>query len=384
VKPLIVHVTNAGGYGRVQRGGAERGVMDLIRNRDTLKYDVLLVCPPDMIGWLDTPDVETVAMCPEHAIDLQFLWQLTSLLKARRPSIVHGHLLSGAGHARVAARAAGVPIVISDLHNSLTALLRVDGGRHWWLRPRYGLYAAAERILANHLTHVNIAISASVAEDMTRLGISPSSIRVIPNWVDTELFRPLGAELRDRVHEQRFGDAIGIVAAGRLESTKGFDLLLATCALLKPGWRLVLLGDGERRHALAAQASALGIAGNVEMPGFQSDIASWFASADVVAVPSLVEGFGRSAVEALATGTPVVASAADGLVGVLGGLPGATLVSGREPAAWRAAMVSALQTGASRESISEEVGRRYSLSTAVSRYERLYDCLLAAAPGKRQ
>jgi glycosyltransferase involved in cell wall biosynthesis len=216
---------------------------------------------------------------------------------------------------------------------------------------------------------------------MRGLGISPRSIRVIPNWVDTEVFRPLRPDLRDRLREQRFGDAIGIVAAGRLEHTKGFDLLLATCALLERDWRLVLLGEGELRQALAAQASDLGVTGNVEMLGFRSDIASWFASADVVAVPSLVEGFGRCAVEALATGTPVVASAADGLGGILGGLTGATLVSGRDPAAWSAAMMSALETRASRESISEEVGRRYSLRTAMSRYERLYDCLIAATPG---
>jgi glycosyltransferase involved in cell wall biosynthesis len=382
MRPLIVHVTNAGGHGRVQRGGAERGVMDLIRSRDKLKYDVLLVCPPDMIGWLDAPDVETVAMRPVHAMDPQFLGRLIRLMRARRPSIVHGHLLSGSSHARVAARIAGVPFVISDLHNSLTALLRVAGGRRWWLRPRYGVYAVAERILANHFTSVNIAISQSVAADMKALGIAPGSIRVIPNWVDTELFRPLRADLRDRLRKERFGDAIGIVAAGRLESTKGFDLLLTTCALLEREWRLVVLGDGERREALVAQARALGITENVEMLGYQSDIASWFACADVVAVPSLVEGFGRSAVEALATGTPVVASAADGLIGVLGGLAGATLVSGRDPAAWKAAMISAVDTRASRESISEGVGRRYSLLSAASRYERLYDCLLAATPGR--
>lgn len=382
MRPLIVHVTNAGGYGRVQRGGAERGVMDLIRSRDKLKYDVLLVCPPDMIRWLDAPDVETVAMSPSHAMDPRFLGRLIRLMRARRPSIVHGHLLSGSSHARVAARVAGVPVVISDLHNSLTALLRVAGGRYWWLRPRYGFYAVAERMLANHLTSVNVAISESVAQDMRALGIAPQLIRVIPNWVDTEMFRPLQAGSRDRLRRRRFGDAIGIVAAGRLENTKGFDLLLASCALLECEWRLVVLGDGDLREALAAQASVLGVARNVQMLGFQSDIASWFACADVVAVPSLVEGFGRAAVEALATGTPVVASAADGLVGVLGGLPGATLVTGRDPAAWRAAMMSALESPASRESISEEVGRRYSLRTAVTRYERLYDCLLAATSGR--
>jgi D-inositol-3-phosphate glycosyltransferase len=237
-------------------------------------------------------------------------------------------------------------------------------------------------MLANHLTSVNVAISESVAQDMRALGIAPQLIRVIPNWVDTEMFRPLQAGSRDRLRQRRFGDAIGIVAAGRLENTKGFDLLLTSCALLECEWRLVVLGDGDLREALAAQASVLGVARNVQMLGFQSDIASWFACADVVAVPSLVEGFGRAAVEALATGTPVVASAADGLVGVLGGLPGATLVSGRDPAAWRAAMMSALESRVSRESISEEVGRRYSLRTAVARYERLYDCLLAATPGR--
>ena len=356
--------------------------MDLIRSRDKLKYDVLLVCPPDMIRWLDAPDVETVAMSPSHAMDPRFLGRLIRLMRARRPSIVHGHLLSGSSHARVAARVAGVPVVISDLHNSLTALLRVAGGRYWWLRPRYGFYALAERMLANHLTSVNVAISESVAQDMRALGIAPQLIRVIPNWVDTEMFRPLQAGSRDRLRRRRFGDAIGIVAAGRLENTKGFDLLLTSCALLECEWRLVVLGDGDLREALAAQASVLGVARNVQMLGFQSDIASWFACADVVAVPSLVEGFGRAAVEALATGTPVVASAADGLVGVLGGLPGATLVTGRDPAAWRAAMMSALESPASRESISEEVGRRYSLRTAVTRYERLYDCLLAATSGR--
>jgi len=91
---------------------------------------------------------------------------------------------------------------------------------------------------------------------------------------------------------------------------KGFDMLLpafAETGLASSGWQLVILGDGQERAALEAQAEALGLRHAVVMPGVVADPQQWLLHADIFALSSRFEGFPNALLEAMSCGLPVAA-----------------------------------------------------------------------------
>ncbi len=158
-----------------------------------------------------------------------------------------------------------------------------------WLYPRASLVIApGERIRADILAHAPGC---------------RSSIRICPNPVDEA-----GLRARAVSPARPAGDGLRIVAAGRLTRQKGFDRLVDAFATLPGDAVLTIFGEGEEREALGRQAVALGVAGRMRLPGFTDDLPAAIAGADVFALSSRWEGLPNVALEALALGTPVVAT----------------------------------------------------------------------------
>ena len=102
-----------------------------------------------------------------------------------------------------------------------------------------------------------------------------------------------------------------ILAMGRLHRQKGFDILIeAFAALADSSIRLVILGEGEERAALRAQAKNLGVEARVHLPGFDARPERWLAHTDLFVLSSRWEGFGHVLAEAMAAGVPVIAARA--------------------------------------------------------------------------
>lgn len=157
------------------------------------------------------------------------------------------------------------------------------------------LYPRADRVLAT---------SRRMAGELTALGIPADRLSVLPNPVDVGRLRALAATPR-----RAPGAGLRLVAAGRLVEQKGFDRLIPLLALL-PGTHLTILGDGPMRGQLQAAAERHGV--ELALPGFAADAPAWFAGADAVVMPSRWEGMPNVALEALACGTPVVATPESG------------------------------------------------------------------------
>nr|WP_310524352.1 glycosyltransferase family 4 protein [Polymorphobacter sp.] len=101
-----------------------------------------------------------------------------------------------------------------------------------------------------------------------------------------------------------------LVAVGRFEHQKGFDLLLPAFAIVaqnQPEWRLAIWGDGPLRDAIAAQTRALGLEARVTLPGLSKTPGGWLAGAGAFVLSSRHEGFPNALGEAMAAGLPVVA-----------------------------------------------------------------------------
>jgi D-inositol-3-phosphate glycosyltransferase len=151
-------------------------------------------------------------------------------------------------------------------------------------------------------------------------GADPSRMHTIPCGVDVELFTPGDQGAARRALGLPQGSPV-ILWIGRLERLKGVDVLVdAVAQLQERDFTLVIVGGDDRatplRAELEAQAAALGIADNVRFDGAvpHDDLVAYYRAADVCVQPSYYESFGLVAVEAMACGTPVVASRVGGLV----------------------------------------------------------------------
>jgi teichuronic acid biosynthesis glycosyltransferase TuaC len=166
-----------------------------------------------------------------------------------------------------------------------------------------------------------IAVSGRLRDLAIGLGVRPSRVSVVPNGVDAEVFRfVLPAEARRRLAiEPAFlpEGARLLVAVGHLCPRKGFERIVAACAVVRargPDARLAIVGgpglEGDSRASIAAAIREHGMAGRVLLPGPADPerVALWHAAADVSVLASDHEGCPNVVLEALACGAPVVAT----------------------------------------------------------------------------
>ena len=199
-----------------------------------------------------------------------------------------------------------------------------------------------------------LANTDSESADMADLlNADPDRIRVVPPGVDTATFRPGPVQDARRAIGMESADLL-VLGVGRMQHVKGTDILLEALArlattepVLAARTRVVMLGgasgeaDATRLQERAA-ASAAGSLIEFRDPVPASVLADWYRAADLVVVPSRSESFGFVAAEAVASGTPVLASQVGGLAHIV--RPGASgvLVADRSPYTWAGAIAALL------------------------------------------
>ena len=231
-----------------------------------------------------------------------------TLAAAKACDVIYAHYLFPTGAiAATAGRIARRPWVVTahgrDVRNLTRPTLRAATQR--------GLAGASEVI----------AVSRYLADELTASGLDLPPITVAHMGVDLDRFTP-----RDKtLARARLGlapDGPIVLAVGGLTERKNPVGLLQAMALVRashPDVRVALVGDGPLVGAVEAGAKRLGLSGALIRPGVVSHdaVADWMCAADVLAVPSLVEPLGVVALEALASGRPVVATRAGGTAEVV-------------------------------------------------------------------
>ncbi len=210
-----------------------------------------------------------------------------------------------AGRAALLARAlsgARVPIHIR-LGTNLSEAMKEKSGLARWLRyrPIRALYPLADGI---------VAVSAGVAEDVLAItGLAPERVTVIRNPVITPALAARAAEPVEHAWLAP-GQPPVVLGMGRLTRQKDFPSLIRAFAWLRqrrPA-RLILLGEGRDRAALAELAAGLGVTDDVAMPGFIANPYPWLARARLFVLSSAWEGSPNALTEALALGVPAVST----------------------------------------------------------------------------
>jgi glycosyltransferase involved in cell wall biosynthesis len=215
-----------------------------------------------------------------------------------------------------------------------------------------------------------VGISRAVADGLRAAGTPSDRLSVIPSAVD---FAPLASAVA--VASPFPGHPlVGCVA--QMTAEKGLTVLAAAwqrVVAARPAARLVLVGDGPERAAVAA---TLGTAvGTVHFAGFRSDVPAWLKAFTLYVQPSLMEGLGSTVIDALGCGLPVIASDAGGLPEVVGG-DGGVLVPPGDPAALAEAIVRLLDDPEAARAFaaagSAFARRRFTIEAMVAAYAALY------------
>ena len=293
----------------------------------------------------------------------------------RRATVMHGHWVVPGGVIAAAARPA-LPLVVS-LHGSDVFVAENTAAAG----------AAARRVFARAGSVT--ACSADLAQRAVKLGAAPERVEVVPYGVDTARFRPVPEQrAARRARLSLAADQPLVVAAGRLVRKKGFEYLIDAMAALE-GTHLALAGEGDLEGELRERAARAGVAGRVHFLGnlSQDDVGQWFGAGDVVAIPSVrddsgnVDGLPNTALEALASGTAVVATGAGGLGSVVLEDHTGSLVPERDAAALASTIGALLRDPARRARLGaggrDAVAARFGWSAAAEKFAAAYDRALA-------
>ncbi len=237
-------------------------------------------------------------------------------------------------------------------------------------------------------------IAASQHEKMQMIGLygAPAErITVVPCGVNLELFRPQ-PKAATRAKIGLSGKRV-LVFVGRIQPLKGADLLLEALALLgeRHDYHLLVIGGDIDQDAelaqLRAMAAGLGIAERVSFLGAQpqQSLPLYYSAADACVVPSHYESFGLVAMEALASGTPVIASAVGGLPTVIRDGENGLLVPWRSPQAFAASINALLSDEALRRRLGRQARpsvRNMTWLSVADQVIGVYDSIAATSPAQ--
>ena len=219
-----------------------------------------------------------------------------------------------------------------------------------------------------------VAVSQGVARELQALLGTNTPVTVIPNGISLPTPQP-----DQPPHPWLEQPTPLVLAVGRLVPQKDFPTLLRALAQLPEPIRLIILGDGPLRAALTELAVSLGIAHRVDLPGFVHDPTPYLQRTNVLALSSVAEGFGNVIVEALACGTPVVATdCPHGPAEILDGGRYGRLVPMRDPTALASAISETLEHRPDPQHLRTRAAD-FTIAACASAYHRLFTRLLDAS-----
>jgi glycosyltransferase involved in cell wall biosynthesis len=297
-------------------GGAQDNTLLTVEKLDRKDYDVSLMCSSEglwvrralQLKQLNLIFIDELTRKISFIYDIIAFWRIYKIIKQGRFELVHTHSSKPGFLGRIAAKLAGVPVIVHTIHGFPF---------HDFMNPIVkNTYIIIERLLSKFSDKL-ITVSRLNLEKAVKLKLAERSKFVnVYSGIDFEKFE---VEVDVDAKKEELGilnghKVVGMV--GRFSVQKApMDFIQAIPRVLevKKDVRFVLVGDGELKQEIYELADKLGIDSKLMFLGFREDVPELLRVLDVFVLTSLWEGLGRSLTEAMYTGRPVVATNVEGV-----------------------------------------------------------------------
>lgn len=289
-------------------GGVERALSTLLSHLNTKKFDILLAFGRKKGVYLDTRLQQIPTFHLQSKGEGLFalpkeIWTIANIIRREKPRIVFSFLTRANLIVILATKLSRVKtsVIVSE-RSTLSKVLKARHGVRSFIQ-RCGVKVLYQ--YANYIT----AVSAGVKDDLIKnFGVTADKVITIHNPIDLEQISRLSSEEVD--HPWFLNKTPLIITVGQLIPEKGHVYLLKAFVRVRRviPCKLVILGKGTEKEYLEELAKALGVWDDVAFLGFQKNPFKYVARANVFVLSSFFEGFPNSLVEAMACGTPVIAT----------------------------------------------------------------------------
>jgi glycosyltransferase involved in cell wall biosynthesis len=331
----------------------------------------------------------TLEVIPELGREIAFksdtvtLFKLYQLMRRERPDIVHTHLAKAGFIGRIAARLAGVPVVLHSSHGHIF---------HGYFSPRKTrVFLMMERFGGSLSTRI-VTSSDRLRDEIANFGITKKKrIEVIPYGFELNAFASQPRAVGQFRRSLNVPQGIKLIGAiGRLVPIKNVPLLLDAVLIARQSYEeiyLVIVGGGELRAELETRVQEMGLSEAVFFAGWQPDLLNVYADLDAVVLSSDNEGTPVVLIEAMAAGCPVVATHVGGVPDIITDGETGRIVPPRDPEALASALLAVFRESEKTNRMAvlarQRVLERHQPGRIVANVDRLYRELLRPAGDSR-
>jgi glycosyltransferase involved in cell wall biosynthesis/2-polyprenyl-3-methyl-5-hydroxy-6-metoxy-1,4-benzoquinol methylase len=290
-------------------GGGERGFLQLASGLKD-RFEIYFAATPGgrLESELNRLGIRFYPLDMRRRLSFKPIYQINNIISSNKIDLVHSQGARADFYSRVAGRVAGAPHILSTIQ------MPVEGFDVGPLRKI--IYRLLDQFSERFVGRF-IVVSDSLKKILTEgRGIPTQRVVLIYNGIEVDKYHPDLEETSPRNNWKIPPNVPLIAAIGRMVWQKGFEFLIRAMPNIiaaSPETRLLLVGDGPLRIELEDLAKQLNVFDKIIFTGFRSDISQILSTVDVLAVPSLLEGFPMIILEGMAMAKPIVATKIQGI-----------------------------------------------------------------------
>lgn len=373
---------------KLELGGAQQNTLFTVSHLDRKRYRPMLITgEPGLLdgeaySLLRNDFYRVPNLVREISLlkDVQAICDLTCLLRRLKPFIVHTHSSKAGIIGRLAARLAGVPIIIHSIHGF--GFTRYQRPLHRWI------LIMAERLIGRLTTRFFAVSEANCQEGVARGLFQRERCSIIRSGVDLTVIRLMVVDTRAKKRQLGLDPdrpLVGMIAPMKHQKAPlDFTGAAALIHTVRPDVGFVFIGDGELRPAVEADVSRLNLNESMHLLGWRRDALDILRCLDVLVLTSLWEGLPRVYVEARASGIPVVGTRVDGAEEIIRDGEHGYLVEAGDVSGIADRVLKLLDDANLRSAIGQRAATGipvdFDIRFMVSLQEQEYERLLAALP----
>lgn len=350
--------------GKLSVGGAERHFVNLINQLPITNRVAILISKEQSTTTLNDQldkDVLLLHSTVRKRSALLDIFRLARTLRKLRCQVVHTHMFWPSLYGCIAARLAGIPVIVTTEH----------GENHW----KKSVHRWLERYIISKIADRRFCVSQAILERRRDLdGVPESKLRIIAN----------GTAVPEAPTKLWKHTEVVIGSVGRFVKQKDYSLFVELIAELRRRGHKVrgcIVGDGPEMQAIRETIERKGLYEVIELPGLDTEVGKWFRYFDIYAVTSSEEGLPVSLLEAMAYGLPIVTTDVGAIHTVVRNESDGLVVSERNVELFADAVAVLLSKREIAEgyarSARQRVVKRYSIAAITQHYQSSYEEILS-------